>query len=151
MTALERHEVELAVPPAEAVAAIAHTAGEWGAEWQPGGDGGRLVLPVVYGLRRGAAAGRVGIVRLGETGARVTWSLEESRLEVHRGSVVVLSLAALPALGALAWPFWPPLLALAPLAAVLGFAAWWLVVARLRSSGPEEFFAALAAASQQAE
>ena len=34
---------------------------------------------------------------------------------------------------------------LAPLAAVLGLLAWWLVVARLRSSGPEEFFAALAA------
>lgn len=161
MTALERHEVELDLPTAEAAAAIAGAAEDWGGEWTPGAAGGhlpeggcgqlseraigRLALPVVYGLRRGAAVGRVGIVRLGDSGARATWTLEESRLEVHTGSVVVLSLAALPALAALAWPFWPPLLALAPLAAVLGFAAWWLVVARLRSSGPEEFFAALAA------
>ena len=151
MTALERHEVELGLPPAEAAAAIARAAEEGGGEWTAAGEGGRLALPVVYGLRRGIALGRVEIVRLGDTGARVTWSLEESRLEVHRGSVVVLSLAALPSLGALAWPFWPPLLALAPLGAVLGFAAWWLVVARLRSSGPEEFFAALADASQRAE
>jgi len=77
--------------------------------------------------------------------------LEESHLAVHAGSVVVLSIAVVPALGALAWPFWPPLLALAPLAAVLGLLAWWLVVARLRSSGPEEFFAALAAANSVTE
>src|SRR5512143_2697131 len=98
MTALERHEVELGVPPAEAVAAIARAAEAWGGEWTAAGDGGRLALPVVYGLRRGAAVGRVGIVRLGDSGARATWTLEESRLEVHRGSVVVLSLAAVPAL-----------------------------------------------------
>jgi hypothetical protein len=143
MTALEGYEVELARRPAEAAEAIARAAEEWGGEWTATAEGGRLALPVVFGLRRGAAVGRVEIVGLGSARARVTWTLEESHLEVHRGSVAVLSIAAVPALGALAWPFWPPLLALAPLAAVLGFLAWWLVVARLRSSGPEEFFSSL--------
>jgi len=151
MSALERHEVELDLPAAEAAAAIAAAAEDWGGEWTPGGAGGRLALPVVYGLRRGAAIGRVEIQPRGERRSRATWVLEESHLAVHAGSVVVLSIAVVPALGALAWPFWPPLLALAPLAAVLGLLAWWLVVARLRSSGPEEFFAALAAANSVTE
>lgn len=151
MTAFERHEVELDLPAPEAAAAIAGAAEAWGGEWVPGGAGGRLALPVVYGLRRGAAVGRVEIAPLGERRARATWTLEESHLTVHAGSVVVLSVAVVPALGALAWPFWPPLLALAPLAAVLGLAAWWLVVARLRSSGPEEFFASVAGAAKPAE
>lgn len=161
MTALERHEVELDLPAAEAAAAIAGAAEDWGGEWTPGAAGGhlaeggcgqlseraigRLALPVVYGLRRGVGVGRVEITPLSDRRSRATWVLEESHLAVHTGSVVVLSIAVVPALGALAWPFWPPLLALAPLAAVLGLLAWWLVVARLRSSGPEEFFAALAA------
>lgn len=145
MSALERHEVELEAPPAEALAALARAAEEWGAGWEPSSGGGRLTLPVVFGLRRGVAVGRVEAARLGAARARLTWSLERSDLEVHRASVAVLALAVAPAVAALGWPFWPPLLALAPLAAVLGFLAWWLVVARLRSSGPEEFFAALAA------
>jgi hypothetical protein len=149
LSALERHEIELETAPADALAALARAAEEWGARWEPGAGGGRLTLPVVFGLRRGVAIGRVEAARLGDARARLTWSLEESHLEVHRASVVVLSLAGAPALAALAWPFYPPLLALAPLAAVLGLLAWWLVVARLRSSGPEEFFATLSVAAPE--
>jgi hypothetical protein len=139
---VNRHERVVALAPEAAREAIAAAARDWGAEWTPTADGGRLVLPVVFGLRRGEATGRIG-VEPAPGGSRLVWTLEESRLAVHRSSVVVLSLAAVPALGALAWPFFPPLLALAPLAAVLGFLAWWLVVARLRSSGPEDFLAAV--------
>lgn len=135
---MNRHERVVALAPGAAKTAIAEAARDWGAEWTPAGDGGRLMLPVIFGLRRGFATGNIA-VEPADGGSRLVWTLEESRLEVHRGSVVVLSLAAVPALGALAWPFFPPLLALAPLAAVLGFLAWWLVVARLRSSGPEDF------------
>jgi hypothetical protein len=97
---------------------------------------------VVFGLRRGFAVGRVEIARLGG-GSRLTWQLEESRLEVHRAAVAVLGFAAVPLLVTLAWPFHPPLLALAPFAAVMGLLAWWLVVSRLRNSGPEDFLAAV--------
>jgi hypothetical protein len=144
---VNRHERVVALAPAAAKAALAGAARDWGAEWSPAGDGGRLVLPVVFGLRRGFATGTVA-VEPAEGGSRLVWTLEESRLAVHRSSVVVLSLAAVPALGALAWPFFPPLLALAPLGAVLGFLAWWLVVARLRSSGPEDFLALVGEAAE---
>jgi len=49
-----------------------------------------------------------------------------------------------PLLVTLAWPFYPPLFTLLPFAAVVGFLAWWLIVSRLKTSGPEEFLATLA-------
>ncbi|HSM14695.1 MAG TPA: hypothetical protein VLA66_11570 [Thermoanaerobaculia bacterium] len=140
---MERHEREIGQGAAATRATVGRLAAEWGAEWTPAGDGGRLALPVVFGLRRGVAVGRLEVAPLGVDRCRVAWELEESHLEVHRGSVVVLSLAAVPLVAVLGWPLWPPLLALAPLAAVLGLLAWWLVVSRLRSSGPEDFLAAL--------
>ena len=140
---MNRHEVELDCAPEAAAAAVERAAEAWGAEWAPVRDGGRLVLPVVFGLRRGVAVGRLDIVRLGSR-SRLTWELEESHLEVHRAAVAVLAFAAVPLLVTLAWPFHPPLLALLPFAAVLGFLAWWLVVSRLKSSGPEEFLATIA-------
>lgn len=143
---MNRHEIELDCAPADAAAAVARAAGDWGAEWSPAAAGGRLVLPVVFGLRRGVAVGRLDITRVGAR-SRVTWELEESHLEVHRAAVGVLALAAAALLVAMAWPFHPPLLALLPFAAVTGFLAWWLVVSRLRTSGPEEFLATLAPAA----
>jgi len=143
---LERCEVELALAPARAAEAIAATAEPWGAEWTPHEGGGRLSLPVVFGLRRGQLVGELTITA-SATGSRVAWRQLESHLEVHRSSVAVLSIAAIPLLGVLGWPLWPALLAFAPLAVVLGFLAWWLVISRLRSSGPEDFLAALASAT----
>jgi Flp pilus assembly protein TadB len=105
---------------------------------------------VVFGLRRGFAVGRVEIARLGG-GSRLTWELEESRLEIHRAAVAVLSFAAVPLVATLAWPLHPPLLALAPFAAVMGLLAWWLVVSRLRNSGPEDFLAAVVPVEPQTE
>jgi len=140
---VDRHERELDLSPAEAREALRSVASDWGGTWSGSDEGGRLELPVVFGLRRGTAVGRVEVQPLGIDRSRVVWTLEESRLEVHRGSVVVLSLAAVPAVAVLGWPLWPPLLALAPLSAILGLIAWWLVVSRLKSSGPEDFLAAL--------
>ena len=140
---MNRHEVELDCAPEAAAAAVERAAEAWGAEWAPAQGGGRLVLPVIFGLRHGVAVGRLDIARLGSR-SRLTWELEESHLEVHRAAVAVLAFAAVPLLVTLAWPFHPPLLALLPFAAVLGFLAWWLVVSRLKSSGPEEFLATIA-------
>lgn len=140
---MKYHQVELDCAPAAAADAVARAAEDWGAEWSPGAAGGRLVLPVVFGLRRGVAVGRLDIARVGAR-SRLTWELEESHLEVHRAAVAVLGFAALALLVAMAWPFHPPLLALLPFAAVTGFLAWWLVVSRLKTSGPEEFLSTLA-------
>ena len=140
---MERHEIDTGLDPAAAADALARAAADWGAEWTPGRDGGRLVLPVVFGLRRGVAVGRVEIAA-SAAGSRLTWRLESSELELHRSAVGLLALSAVVLLVASAWPFHPPLLALAPFAAVVGLLAWWLVVSRLRNSGPEDFFAVVA-------
>lgn len=147
---MNRHEVRVALPTAEIPAALALAAEAWGAEWSAdeasdsaNSCGGRLVLPVVFGLRRGVLVGRVDFEPAGD-GARIGWRLEESHLEVQRASVAVLGLAVLALLPALAWPFQPKLLALLPFAAVMGLLAWWLVLSRLENSGPEEFFATVA-------
>jgi len=137
-------EIELARPAAEVAAAVAETAAAWDAAWSPGGDGGRLELPVVFGLRRGVVSGAVELARLGEARTRVVFTPESSRLEVEHAAVAVLSFAAIPLVVTVAWPFWPALFPLVPFAAVTGLVAWWLVVSRLHSRGPEEFLAALA-------
>lgn len=139
---MNRHLVTVALAPEEAAAALARAAAEWGAEWEGDERGGRLVLPVVFGLRRGVLVGRVEIAREGGK-SRLTWQIEESHLEVQRAAVGVLAGAAIVLVPALAWPFHPPLMALLPFAAVIGLLAYWLVLSRLRTSGPEEFFATL--------
>jgi hypothetical protein len=144
---MQRCEIEAALSLAAARAALASEAEAWDAEWRPGIDGGLLALPVVFGLRRGVAVGRIAIERLDDERVRIVWTLEESRLVLQRSAVMVLSVAAVPLVGTLAWPFYPPLLAFAPFAAISGFAAWWLVVSRLRTSGPEDFLGELARAA----
>lgn len=140
-------ELELAAPPSRVAAQLAELAEQWGGEWEEEADGGRLALPVVYGLRRGVECGRLELGRLGAGGTRLRWRPESSDLEVQRSSVAVLSLAAVPLLVTIAWPFWPALFPLVPFAAIFGLIAWWLVVARLRTRGVEEFLRELAAAT----
>lgn len=137
-------EIDLDRPLAEVRAALAETAEAWDAAWTPGIDGGRIELPVVFGLRRGVIEGALELTRLGAERTRVTFTPEASRLTVERAAVAVLSFAAVPLVITIAWPFWPALFPLVPFAAVTGLIAWWLVVSRLRSRGPEEFLAALA-------
>jgi len=141
---MSRLETELDLARDAAREAIAESARAWDGEWTPDGadsaGGGRLALPVLFGLRRGVVVGRIEIVRLGDERSRLVWTLEESHLELHRSAVAVLCFAAVPLLATVAWPFHPPLVALLPFAAVTGLAAWWLVVSRLRSRGPHEFF-----------
>ncbi len=148
-----RHERRVALTLADLPDALAQAAEAWGAEWngdasrhpeKPGG--GRLVLPVIFGLRRGVLVGRVDFEPAGD-GTRLVWQLEESHLELQRASVAVLAFTIVALLPALAWPFNLKLLALLPFAAVMGLLAWWLVLSRLETSGPEEFFATVGAAS----
>ena len=62
---------------------------------------------------------------------------------MHWQAVVILLFGTAGALATMLWPFYPRLLGLAPLGIVLSLAAWFLVASRLRSSGLEEFFAAV--------
>jgi len=141
---VNRHELELDFAVAPLAERLAGLADDWAGEWTPGKSGGRLALPVVFGLRRGELAGNVELTALAAERSRLVWTIDRSELAVDRASVAILVLALLPTLGSLLWPFFPTLFALVPYAAVFGLLAWWLVVSRLRSQGPEEFLAALA-------
>lgn len=144
---MTRHELRVALTLADLPGALTQAADAWGAEWSAdearlpaSPSGGRLVLPVVFGLRRGVLVGRVDFAPAGD-GVRLVWQLEESHLELQRASVAILAFTVLALVPALAWPFNLKLFALLPFAAVMGLLAWWLVLSRLETSGPEEFFA----------
>ena len=134
-------DFDLPGPPAAFLAALAAAVEAWGGEWQADDDGGggQLALPVVYGLKRGVLVGRIDVAAA-PAGTHLHWRCEASHLEVHRAAVAILALAAVALLPALAWPFYPPLLALLPFAAVTGLIAWWAVISKLHTSGPRELF-----------
>ena len=135
------HSVELTLGTDEALAELARAAGDWGAEWRREGSGGRLILPVTAGLRHGRLSGRISTEPTnGSPGTRLRFQVEDSRYRLHGRAVVILLFGALGAISFTLWPFYPPLLQLAPMALVLAFAAWFLVASRLRTAGIEEFF-----------
>ncbi|MFL6261442.1 MAG: hypothetical protein ACJ76Y_17230 [Thermoanaerobaculia bacterium] len=138
------HAIDLGLPPAGALSALRRTAEDWGAELQENGEGGRLHLPVLAGLRRGLLSGPVE-VRPAERGSRVTFRPETSVYYVQTQAVLVLLLAVAGGLLTVVWPFFPKLLSIAPFGAVVALGGWFLVISRLRTSGPDEFLEALAA------
>ncbi|MDP9120110.1 MAG: hypothetical protein M3O15_01890 [Acidobacteriota bacterium] len=138
-------EIELPVGPEAALAAVARTAEAWGAELRSDGGGGhRLFLPVVTGIRRGLLAGPL-TAEPAAAGSRVLFRPDEATYYLQTAAVALLLLAALGAAVCIAWPLFPSLIAAAPLGAVLALGGWFLVVSRLRSSGPEEFLEMVAA------
>ena len=133
-----QHRVELEATPETALELLATAADLWGASWQSGSSGGTLQLPVVRGLWRGVEQCRVD-VSSGKSGSAIELTVEESRHSVNRSAVVVLLFGGIGGLIVAFWPFFPGLMPLLPVAVVLAVAAWLLVVARLRSSSPEDF------------
>jgi len=138
------HEIDLGEPPDLVMAAVARAADAWGAELEQQEMGGRLHLPFVAGLRRGLVSGPLS-VEPAPGGSRVVFRTEESAHYVHTSSVVILLIAAVGGVLTVLWPFYPKLLPVAPFGAILALGGWFLVVSRLRTSGPDEFLAAVAA------
>lgn len=128
----------LALPPAASFKALRHKAEIWGGGWQGEGLGGRLVIPVLAGLRRGYVGYAVSAEETSQ-GTRLEFVEEESDLQVHKPTLIVLLIAAAAALTCLVVPFVPRLLPLLPPSVVLCLATWLFIVARLRNSGLDEF------------
>ena len=141
---MAEHAIDLDMPPERALSALRQTAEDWGAELKPGGSGGKLHLPVVAGIRRGLVTGPVEVQKA-EGGSRLVFRPEESIYYVQTPSVMILILSVLGAALTVLWPFYPELIAVAPFGAILALGGWFLVVSRLRTSGPDEFLAAVAA------
>lgn len=143
----DEHEIDLHKPAEETLAAVGRAADAWGAEFQRDGLGGLLRLPVVSGLRRGLLSGPLAVEET-PTGSRVTFRPDEAMQYVQTAPVIILLLACVGAVLTVIWPFFPKLLPLAPFGAVTALGGWFLVISRLRSSGPQEFLAMVAAEAE---
>ena len=147
---MAEHEIELQVAPGEALSALRRTAEEWGAQFEPQGTGGRLHLPVLAGMRRGLVSGPVE-VQPAAGGSRLVFRAESAIYHVQSAAVAILLVAVAGASLVFLWPFFPRLIAVAPFGAILALGGWFLVVSRLRTSGPDEFLAAVAAPGEAQE
>jgi len=141
---IREHDIELGEPPDLVMAAVARAAEAWGADFEREGDSGRLYLPFVSGLRRGLVSGPLSVEAIPE-GSRVVFRAEETAHYLQTSSVAFLLIAAAGGLLTILWPFYPHLLPVAPFGAILAIGGWFLVVSRLRTSGPDEFLAAVVA------
>lgn len=142
---VREHRIEIAENPVTSLNLLAHTAELWGAGWQAESrHGGKLVLPVTAGVRRGWIGGRVEVEARG-AGSLLKFRVEESDYRVEKTTVLTLLMAAAGAAVTVFAPFFPRLIALMPAGILLTLAAWLFIVARLRNSGPEEFFEDVAA------
>lgn len=108
----------------------------WGAEWSR--QGGRLALPVSAGLRSGRVEARLW-TEPAAAGSVLVLRVEQTAYRLRTNAVVVLGIAAAGALTTVVWPLFPRLLPLVPLGLVLAVGAWFLVITRLATSGPEDF------------
>lgn len=154
----EPHRVRVSASPGDALAAVGQAAEDWGAAWSRSGDGGSLELPVRAGLRHGLRVGRIEVERVrppqgrgGEEGTEVRFVGERSEYQVWLAAVVILLLSAAGGVMTVIWPFWPELLELAAIGAVIALSGWFLVVSRLRNQGVEEFLETVAAYADDAD
>lgn len=141
---MREHSLELPEDPVTSLNLVAMAADAWGGMWQAEGrGGGRLGLPVIAGLRRGWVAGQLTVEANGD-GSRLTYRVDKSEYRVQKSAALILLVAAFGAGVTVIAPLFPALLSLVPLGIVMSLIAWFFVVARLRNSGPEEFFEDLA-------
>lgn len=137
-------EVELAVRPSVALKRVAEHSERWGGAWDAhDAHSGKLGLPVIAGIRRGWVEGDVQVESCA-AGSKVRFEQDHSAYTVDRGSLMILVAAAIGCLFSLLAIFFPKLLPLMPVGILLAMGAYLVVIARLRNSGPEEFFESLA-------
>lgn len=144
--------MEVDASPDEVLRRVREAVDAWGGEWQSEGErGGKLILPVSAGVRRGWMGFEVSVEPPrdgGDEASELVLRRAQDHLQVDRATVMVLLLALLGALLFLVVPFVPRLLPLLPIGFVLTVAGWLFVVARLRNSGPDEFLEQLSSASE---
>lgn len=136
-------EIELSLPPDQAMAALREAVEAWGGGWREEGDPEEFAVPTRAGIREGYARFRP-VVEGTEGGSRLRLELLDQVLRVNRPAAMVLFFGAIGGLLTILWPLHDTLLTLAPVGAILALAAWLLVASRFRSYGPEELLATVA-------
>ncbi len=134
----EIFECTIAAPEAEVRTLLAKTAELWGGELDSAN--GEVTLPVAAGMYQGWVRCR-SKVTAGEGETHVELTVVAKAYRLRGRAAVVLAIALAGALVAIAWPFYPALLPLAPLGVGLVIAAWFLVIARLATSSPADYLA----------
>lgn len=124
------------------LAGVDAAAAAWGAAWDR--HAGRIELPVSAGLHQGRVAGRLQLERA-DSGCRLVLTVELRSWRLRGNAVALLVLAAAGGLTTVVWPFFPQLLGLAPIGAILALSAWFLVLSRLTTNSPQDFLSLAAA------
>ena len=136
----EEFSAEIGRAPHWVFEKMVELADRWGGSFDP--RKGRLELPVTAGLRHGRVAAEVEALARHD-GAKLRLKVVESEYQVDRGSTFALAVAAVAAIASLALPFFPHYWPLLPPALMIAVAGWLFIVARLRTSGVEDFLAEL--------
>lgn len=139
--------IEIFESVSDALEKLAVAADSWGGSWQLTSSSeqqaeGILALPVLAGLRRGWVEGTVTLQAIGSQSdsCRLSFEVTDSSYWLERFSVAMLCLGAAGALTTVVGPLIPALWPFLPIGVLLALAAWLFIVARLKNSGPEEFF-----------
>jgi hypothetical protein len=150
-TTVAEHQIEVEGDVVATLATAREVADDWGATWpQEISDtgGAFLRLPAVAGLRRGTISGHLHAepAHAGQlpVRTRLRFVATEENYVLQRVPLSLLLGAALGCLIVLLWPFIPALAPLIPLAILLGFAAWFLVITKLSNAGPADFLEEIA-------
>jgi hypothetical protein len=133
------HRREIPADRDAALEAVEEAAEAWGAAWTRQGTGGDLALPILAGLHRGWVRAQVTADPAGAERTALRLSVVERHEGIHVQAVVILLFSVAGGILVVLWPFFPRLIPLAPLGALLALGGWFLIISRLRSSGPEEF------------
>lgn len=92
------------------------------------------------GIRHGWLTAQVSTAAGDDDATDVTLHVEKADTRLHWPSLFVLLFGALGGLALVVAPFLPGLLPLAPVGVVLSLAAWFMVVARIKTRAEREFF-----------
>lgn len=136
------HSAEIGRAPLWVFSQMGELADRWGGSFDA--RKGRLELPVLAGLRYGRVVAEVEALARRD-GAKVRLRVVESHYELDRGSTFALAVSAVAAVATLALPFFPHYWPLLPPALIIAVAGWLFIVARLKTSGLEDFLGELRA------
>ena len=97
-------------------------------------------MPISAGVHRGLVVGEISCSESDGGGCLLELDIETEIYEVHRPAVGILALGGVGGLLTVIAPLFPALLPLLPVALLMLFLAWFLVLSQLRHRNLKDFF-----------